>query len=202
LRRHVGGAEDSALAQAAKPFLGQLGFTLIAIAALLSTSSAVNATLFGAANVSYQVAKDGELPGSFTRKVWSRNSEGLFITAGLVIVFVILFDLGPIAIMGSAVFLVIYAAVSFGHLRVHRETGASPVIIWCSLITLLIMFVLIMVYILVNQPAVAMVLVVTLLTSVLVEWAYRWRTGRRLQRLAQTPRDDELPTSEQSSRNR
>ena len=81
-------AEDSALAEAAKPFLGQFGFTLIAIAALLSTSSAVNATLFGAANVSYQVAKDGELPESFTRKVWSHNSEGLFITAALVIVFV------------------------------------------------------------------------------------------------------------------
>lgn len=59
--------------------------------------------------------------------MWSRNSEGLFITAGLVIVFVILFDLGPIAMMGSAAFLVIYAAVSFGHLRDHRETGASPV---------------------------------------------------------------------------
>ena len=29
--------------------------------------------------------------------------------------------------MGSAAFLVIYAAVSFGHLRDHRETGASPV---------------------------------------------------------------------------
>src|ERR671921_994415 len=135
-------AEDSALAEAARPFLGQFGFTLIAIAALLSTSSAVNATLFGAANVSYQVAKDGQLPQSFTRKVWSRNSEGLFITAALVIVFVMLFDLGPIAMMGSAAFLIVYAAVSFGHLRVHRETGARPSILWASLITLLIMFVL------------------------------------------------------------
>src|SRR4051794_3968444 len=62
-----------------RSLLGQIGFTLIAIAALLSTSSAVNVTLFGAANVSYQMAKDGEFPESFTRKVWSRNSEGLFI---------------------------------------------------------------------------------------------------------------------------
>jgi amino acid transporter len=183
-------AEDSALAEAARPFLGQLGFTLIAIAALLSTSSAVNATLFGAANVSYQVAKDGELPESFTRKVWSRNSEGLFITAGLVIVFVMLFDLGPNAMMGSAAFLVVYAAVSFGHLRVHRETGANPTIIWASLLTLLIMFVLIMIYILGNQPAAAVVLVVTLAASVLVEWVYRRWTGRRLQRLAEAPHGD------------
>src|SRR5919199_1562741 len=174
-------AEDSALAEAAKPFLGQFGFTLIAIAALLSTSSAVNATLFGAANVSYQVAKDGELPESFTRKVWSRNSEGLFITAGLVIVFVALFDLGPIAMMGSAAFLIVYAAVSFGHLRINRETGARPTILWASLITLLVMFVLLMAYILNNQPAAAVALLATLAISVVVEWVYRRRTGRRLQ---------------------
>jgi amino acid transporter len=118
-------AEDSALAEAARPFLGQFGFTLIAIAALLSTSSAVNATLFGAANVSYQVAKDGELPQIFTRKVWSRNSEGLFITAALVIVFVVLFDLGPIAMMGSAAFLIVYAAVSFGPLTCSQADGGQ-----------------------------------------------------------------------------
>jgi amino acid transporter len=166
-------AEDSALAEAARPFLGQFGFTLIAIAALLSTSSAVNATLFGAANVSYQVAKDGELPQIFTRKVWSRNSEGLFITAALVIVFVVLFDLGPIAMMGSAAFLIVYAAVSLGHLRVHRQTGAKPAIIWASLITLLAMFVLLMIYIMSNQPAAALALIVTLAVSALIEWAYR-----------------------------
>jgi amino acid transporter len=180
-------AEDSALAEAARPFLGQFGFTLIAIAALLSTSSAVNATLFGAANVSYQVAKDGQLPQSFTRKVWSRNSEGLFITAALVIVFVMLFDLGPIAMMGSAAFLIVYAAVSFGHLRVHRETGARPSILWASLITLLIMFVLLVIYIMRNQPAAALALVVTLAVSALIEWAYRRWTGRRLHRLPEAP---------------
>src|ERR687889_152710 len=195
-------AEDSALAEAARPFLGQFGFTLIAIAALLSTSSAVNATLFGAANVSYQVAKDGQLPQSFTRKVWSRNSEGLFITAALVIVFVMLFDLGPIAMMGSAAFLIVYAAVSFGHLRIHSETGARPTMLWASLITLLIMFVLLMIYILRNQPAAALALVVTSVVSVLVEWAYRRWTGRRLHRLAEAPGEEDPPEVGQSPRRR
>lgn len=179
-------AEDSALAEAARPFLGQFGFTLIAIAALLSTSSAVNATLFGAANVSYQVAKDGELPESFTRKVWSRNSEGLFITSGLVIVFVVLFDLGPIAMMGSAAFLIVYAVVNIGHLRIHNETGARPMIILASLVALLVMFVLLIIYILNNQPAAAAALLATLVISVIVEWIYRRQTGRRLHRLADT----------------
>ena len=191
-------AEDSALAEAAKPFLGQFGFTLIAIAALLSTSSAVNATLFGAANVSYQVAKDGELPESFTRKVWSHNSEGLFITAALVIVFVMLFDLGPIAMMGSAAFLIVYAAVSFGHLRIHQQTGASPTILWASLISLLIMFVVLTIYILGNQPAALVALVVTLVVSVFAEWAYRRRTGRRLHQLGERQSEENPLESSES----
>ena len=195
-------AEDSALAEAARPFLGQFGFTLIAIAALLSTSSAVNATLFGAANVSYQVAKDGQLPQSFTRKVWSRNSEGLFITAAFVIVFVMLFDLGPIAMMGSAAFLIVYAAVSFGHLRVHRETGARPSILWASLITLLIMFVLLVIYILRNQPAAALALVVTLAISALIEWSYRRWTDRRLHRIAEAPGEEKPLEGGQSPKSR
>jgi amino acid transporter len=195
-------AEDSALAEAARPFLGQFGFTLIAIAALLSTSSAVNATLFGAANVSYQVAKDGELPQSFTRKVWARNSEGLFITAALVIVFVMLFDLGPIAMMGSAAFLIVYAAVGFGHLRIHTETGARPTIIWASIISLLIMFILLMIYILSNQPAAALALVVTLTVSTLIEWAYRRWTGRRLHHLVEASGEENASEGRQSHRSR
>ena len=69
---------------------------------------------------------------------------GLFITAALVILFVVLFDLGPIAMMGSAAFLLVYASVNAGHLRIHRETGARPAIIRLSLITCLAMFALLM----------------------------------------------------------
>jgi len=50
-------AKDYALAEAARPFLGQAGFTLIAIAAMLSTASAINATLYGAARLSYCIAR-------------------------------------------------------------------------------------------------------------------------------------------------
>jgi amino acid transporter len=60
-------AKDYALAEAAKPFLGQFGFRLVAIAALFSTASAINATLFGAANVCYMIARDGGLPAALSR---------------------------------------------------------------------------------------------------------------------------------------
>ncbi|MEJ2468723.1 MAG: APC family permease [Campylobacterales bacterium] len=55
-------AKDYALAVAAKPALGQTGFTLVAVAALLATFSAINATIYGNARLGYTLAKDGRLP--------------------------------------------------------------------------------------------------------------------------------------------
>ena len=55
-------AEDYVLAEAAKPMLGQVGFTIITIAALISTFSAINASLYGGSRVSYEIAEDDEQP--------------------------------------------------------------------------------------------------------------------------------------------
>ena len=104
-------AKDYALAAAAKPFLGQFGFRLIAIGALFSTASAINATLFGAANVSYMIARDGELPKIFSRSHLAPKQGGLLITSALVIMFILFFDLSGVAMMGSGAFLLIYACV-------------------------------------------------------------------------------------------
>ncbi|MDA3883172.1 MAG: APC family permease, partial [Bacteroidales bacterium] len=66
-------AQENALAIASKPFLGNFGFILITIGALFSISSALNATIFGGANIAYSLAKDGELPDFFERKVWFKS---------------------------------------------------------------------------------------------------------------------------------
>lgn len=110
-------ARDYALAEAARPFLGQAGFTLIAIAAMLSTASAINATLYGAARLSYCIARDGELPAVLERKVWGQRVEGLFITAGLTLFVANAFDLTIISTVGSAGFLLIFAAVNTANAR-------------------------------------------------------------------------------------
>ncbi len=94
-------AKDYALAEAARPFLGQTGFTLIAIAAMLSTASAINATLYGAARVSYTIARDGELPATLERKAWGQPAEGLLITAGMTLLIANVFDLTSIATLGQ-----------------------------------------------------------------------------------------------------
>jgi amino acid transporter len=104
-------AKEYALAEASKPFLGDFGFTLVALGALFSTSSAINATLYGGANISYVLAKKGELPKIFERKIWFREPEGLYITAFLSLIFSLTFNLEGISSLISFVFLIIYLFV-------------------------------------------------------------------------------------------
>jgi amino acid transporter len=177
-------AKDYALAEAAKPFLGELGFRLIAIAALFSTASAINATLFGSANVCYMIARDGELPVGLSRTEWKQATGGLFLTAGLVVVVMLSFDLAGIAMMGSAAFLLIYAAVNAGHLKVLPATGANAILVWLSLLTCLVMFAILCVYTYQQQPAALVALGIIAVASFAAEWAYRQWTGRRISEAA------------------
>jgi amino acid transporter len=173
-------ARDYALAEAAKPFLGELGFRLIAIAALFSTASAINATLFGSANVCYMIARDGELPIGLARTEWKQATGGLLLTAALVVLTTLAFDLSGIAMMGSAAFLLVYAAVNAGHLRVLKQTGASALIVWLSIITCLAMFAVLFVYTYGQQPAAIAALVIIAVGSFAAEWLYRRWTGRTI----------------------
>lgn len=173
-------ARDYALAEAARPFLGELGFRLVAIAALFSTASAINATLFGSANVCYMIARDGELPADLSRTEWKQATGGLLLTAALVVLVTLLFDLSGIAMMGSAAFLLVYAAVNAGHLRMLKQTGANAVIVWLSLLTCLAMFAALGVYTFREQPAALAALVLIAAASFLAEAGYRALTGRKI----------------------
>jgi amino acid transporter len=124
------GAKDYALAEAARPFLGGAGFMLIAVAALLSTASAINATLYGTARLSYIIARDGELPVALEKKVWNEPIEGLLITSGLTLFIANSVDLSSISTMGSAGFLLIFAAVNWANARLAAETRSRG---WVSL---------------------------------------------------------------------
>jgi amino acid transporter len=125
------GAKDYALAEAARPSLGQTGFLLIAIAAMLSTASAINATVYGAARLSYVIAKDGELPRQLERKAWGKPIEGLLITSVVTLFIANSADLSSMSTMGSAGFLLIFAAVNGANVVLADDTRSKS---WLSLI--------------------------------------------------------------------
>ena len=121
-------AKDFALAEAARPVFGQIGFTIISITALFATASAINAGLYAIANVSYQLAKEGELPAAFARPL-GNNHEGLVISALIIAALAIFLDLSAIAIIGALSMLIIHMTVHIGHLRILHETGASKTLV-------------------------------------------------------------------------
>ncbi|MCA9944257.1 MAG: amino acid permease [Anaerolineales bacterium] len=173
-------ARDYALAAAAKPFLGQAGFTLIAVAALLSTASAINATLYGAARLSFIIAKDGELPTLLERKVWNEPVIGLLITTAVTLLIANLFDLSSISTMGSSGFLLIFTAVNIANVRLARQTNSRA---WLSAVAGIACVGALMALLwqtAVTSPGKLLVLVVIVGLSVGIEATYRKATGRKL----------------------
>ncbi len=134
-------AQDYALAQAAKPAFGHLGFTIMAIAALISTASSINANLYAVTNVTYQMAKNGELPEIYKRNVW-HSSEGLIVSTIILIVFVLFFELNEIAAIGSISILFVHALVHIGHLFKIKESGASKSLVVLAILSIIIAIVL------------------------------------------------------------
>ena len=173
-------ARDYALAEAATPFLGHTGFTLIAIAAMLSTTSAINATLYGAARLSYMIARDGELPAALEHKVWNKPIEGLLITSGVTLLLANLVDLSSLSTMGSTGFLLIFAAVNGANAKLAGETHSRR---WLSLLGValcLAALATLLWHTALTTPGRIWILVAIVTGAFAIELAFRLATGRTL----------------------
>lgn len=120
----IASAQDYVLAKAAQPMLGKIGFTVITITALISTFSAINATVLGSGRVNYDIAETDELPKYFTHKFHGKPI-GFLITAILSLLLVNLFNLESISTAGSAGFLLIFAMVNFVGYKKYNELNSK-----------------------------------------------------------------------------
>lgn len=166
-------AKENALAVASKPFLGRLGFILISVGALFSISSALNATLYGGANIAYSLAKDGELPDLFERKIWFKSTEGLYITASLAMFFVLAFDIGSIASITSAIFTAIYIFVLFSHYRLADEYSGNKIFIIVNLIVMILVFGALLFYQWQTKRIAFFGTIITFAVALILEYFYR-----------------------------
>ncbi|AFL96470.1 APC family permease [Ornithobacterium rhinotracheale] len=165
-------AQDYVLAEAAKPMLGKVGFTIITIAALISTFSAINASLYGGSQVNYEIAEDKELPHHFLGQLWGQPI-GLMITAVSTFVLVNTLDLESISTAGSLGFILIFGVVNLVNLKCYKSTNSVRIIPLLGTILSAIAFV-----ILVNQQWQENKLGIyvsagIILFCFLVEWVYK-----------------------------
>jgi len=173
-------ARENALAIAAEPALGRLGFTLVSVGALISITSALNATLYGGANVAYAFARDGLLPEHFERKTWFHAPSGLYLTAGLGWLFALGFRIESVASFISLIFTSIYLAVLLSHWRLVPQYGGDRRLLAFNIIALSATFVGLVIYQWQQSASdfgwfIGMVLIV-----LLVEGWYRYRRQRHL----------------------
>lgn len=173
-------AKEYALAAAAKPLLGQAGFSLIGIAALLSTASAINATLYGTSRLSYMIAKSGELPAALEKKVWNQPIEGLLITSGLTLIIANLFDLSGISTMGSSGFLLIFAVVNFANVKLHQQTNSHRWISFLGTVACLAAVVVLLTQTAQTNPQNLWIVIFMVVLAFLIEIIYRQFTNRQI----------------------
>lgn len=172
-------AKDFALAEAALPIFGHAGFVVVAIAALISTASSINANLYAVTNVTYQLAKDGELPQVFGEPI-AHSREGLVISGFLVVVLSLLFDLSQIAAIGSISILFVHAVTHLGHLKLTRETRASRLLVLIAAIFTLLAMGLALQYVSQHSSSVVRVLLGFVLVAATTEFLLQKLTRRRV----------------------
>lgn len=172
-------AKDFALAEAALPIFGQTGFTIVAITALIATASAINANLYAVTNVTYQLAKDGELPSVFGKPI-AHSREGLLISGVLIIILSLLFDLSEIAAIGSISILFVHSVTHIGHLKIIHKTGASRFLVLLAAIFSLLAMVLALVYVSKQSNQILTVLTGFVVVAASVEIALQKITKREV----------------------
>ncbi len=140
--------KEYALAVAAKPFLGQAGFQLIGLAALFSTASAINATMFGTARLGMVMATEKALPMvfAFRRKQNNIPWVSLLVITGLTIAFVNLANLTIISSFASSTFLLIFAAINLSAFRLRHRIHAGKIIPLAGLLFSMLSWLALLVY--------------------------------------------------------
>ena len=166
---------DTALAVAALPIFGAFGYTMISIAAIFATTGATNSQLYASVGATYVMARDGQLPPVFGLKRRRRagGTQGLVISALLVIILAVLFDVTAIASIGSAVALAIFVLITIAHLRMTNETKASRAVLYLALIATSLAILLFCWYTLITAPQTFAILVATIILAWVVEAVWR-----------------------------
>src|SRR3954469_25326863 len=158
----------TAIAVAAQPVLGDLGYALMTVTALFATAGATNAGLYPAIGVSGHLVSTGQFPPAMGVRI-GKVPMGLLVASVLVIALVIAFDLAAIASIGSAVSLGVFGLVTLGHLRVRAETGARLSLLILALATTAITLVTFVFTSLIEEPASIATLIGIVAISVLLD---------------------------------
>src|SRR6516165_8328006 len=153
----------------------------MAVAALLSTAGATNATLYASSNLTNMLADQGLFPEFLGARSRLGAKAGLIITTALVLLVANLVDLSAIASVGSAVALMVFLLVGAAGYRRRTDTGSNTAIVLLSITVTAIVLGFFAVETVRNAPwtfaAIAGITVLSIVLDALVRRAGRERTA-------------------------
>jgi len=147
-------AQEYALAAVTAPIFGQLGVVLVDIAAILATSSAINATIYGASHMAYEISVDNLAPRAFSfRNKTAVPVNAAVIITGLAVLFSVLGDLDLIATFSSLTFLLVSIAVSLANVKLRELTHAALFPVLTGIVLMLITVTALLIYLASDHPS-------------------------------------------------
>jgi len=157
------------LADAAQIVAGKAGFIVIGASALLACAAALNATIFAASNIAADMASKSSVSKVLGDEVLNTEFRALTISALLVIALVLAFPLDVVGKMASLAFLLVYAAITYGHIRVRSQTGANLWPLLAAIIINLSLFLTLFINVIETAPNSAIALAIALVGSFVIE---------------------------------
>jgi amino acid transporter len=174
-------ARDYALAEAARPLFGVWGFKIMALTALVATASAINASLYATTQISYTLAKEGNLPRIYQYNIF-HSSEGLVVSALLIVPMILFMNLGEITTVAALTVLIVQGVVHLGHLRKIEETGAKRILILGAVLLTFAVTILTLAYTRHKMPDVPLYLLGAFAIAFLAEIILGMSSGRIVRR--------------------
>jgi amino acid transporter len=120
---------ERALAIAVEPVVGGVGFLVVSVAAVFSTGSAINGTLFSSANFAKRMLSDGLLPDTVGRAgADGAPTRTVVVLGALAAAFSALGGLDAITSFGSLSFIAVFGAMCFLAFRERDEDDVNGVV--------------------------------------------------------------------------
>ncbi len=122
----LGENKELGLAEAARQFM-PLGITLLLFGGLISTLSALNATTYSSARVSFVMGRDRLLPESFGEvNRWRRTPHmALFASTLIMITVTVFLPIQTVAAAADVMFLLLFLQVNVSLLKIRKKYGTS-----------------------------------------------------------------------------
>ena len=135
-------ARDFALAEAARPLLGNLGLTFTVLIAVIATTSGILASMFAVSRMLTMLTDMKLIPHRHFGMPGDLQKHLLVYTAVLAALLAALFDLSRIAALGAIFYLVMDIAIQWGIFKnLRSDVGASPLILlFAILLDLCVLF--------------------------------------------------------------